>query len=117
MTAHLDKAAWAQPSSAKAAIAQLDWNVLGEVLAATNPPPDVIVCAGGKHLPFPAPRDLDELRAYMRMGIGLGMRHTQRCHPTLGAVAKSFEELFPGRKVQVQVFVTPAETHGFGWHY
>lgn len=117
ISAHLDKGAWAQPSTAKAAIAQLDWRVLGDVLGATNPPPDVIVCAGGKHLPFPAPRDLDELRAYMRMGIGLGMRHTQKCHPTLAAVAKSFEELFPGRKVQVQVFVTPAETHGFGWHY
>lgn len=111
------RAAWAQPHTARASLSDLDWATLGEVLAATDPPPDVIVCAGGKHLPFPAPRDLDELRAYMRMGIGLAMRHTQRCHPKLRAVADSFTATFPGREVQVQVFVTPAQTHGFGWHY
>ena len=67
-------------------------------------------------LPFPAPRDLDELRAYMRMGIGLAMRHTQKCHPALAAVAAEVGKHVPG-EVQVQVFVTPAGTHGFGWHY
>jgi 50S ribosomal protein L16 3-hydroxylase len=116
MASSFRRAAWAQPGSAKSALAVLDWTALDRVLAATDPPPDVIVCARGKHLPYPPPRDLDELRAYMRMGIGLGMRHTQKCDPGLGDVARHFESLLPG-EVQVQVFVTPGETHGFGWHY
>lgn len=110
------RCAWAQPETAKNALGVLTWETLGEVLAATDPPPDVIVCAKGEKLPFPPPRDLTELRAYMRMGIGLAMRHTQKCHPALAAVAAEFTRAFDG-DVQVQVFVTPASTHGFGWHY
>jgi 50S ribosomal protein L16 3-hydroxylase len=116
MRSHLQRSAWAHPASARSAIATLGWDTLGEVLAAVDPPPDVIVCAGGKQLPFPAPRDLTELRAYMRIGVGLAMRHTQRCHPRLAAIAADFARHLPGA-VQVQIFATPAGTHGFGWHY
>jgi hypothetical protein len=112
----LQRSAWAHPGSALPSIDVLTWQVLGEVLASTDPPPDVIVCKQGDMLPFPAPRDLDELRAYMRIGIGLAMRHTQKCHPALAAVAAEVGAYIPG-EVQVQVFVTPAGTHGFGWHY
>jgi hypothetical protein len=114
--AHLHRSAWALPHSARGALRVLDWDVLGEVLAAKDPPPDAIVCARGQRLPYPAPRDLTELRAYMRIGVGLCLRHTQRCHPRLAAVAAEFERAIPGA-VQVQIFVTPAGTHGFGWHY
>jgi len=110
--AHFQKGAWAQPGSAKGSLETLDWPALGRVLAVGA---DTIVCAKGQHLPYPVPRDLDELRAYMRMGIGLAMRHTERADAGLRAVADSFAEL-PGTP-QVQVFVTPPDTHGFGWHY
>ena len=109
---HFQKAAWAQPGSAKGSLATLDWDALGRVLAVGA---DTIVCAKGQHLPYPVPRDLDELRAYFRIGVGLGMRFTERADAGLRAVADSFAEL-PGTP-QVQVFATPAETHGFGWHY
>jgi 50S ribosomal protein L16 3-hydroxylase len=111
----LHRSAWALPHSAESALSVLDWTVLDEVLASRTPA-DIIVCAQGNMLPFPAPRDLVELKAYMRIGIGLCMRHTQRSHPRLAALAESFAVALPGR-VQVQIFVTPAETHGFGWHY
>ncbi|MDB4957003.1 MAG: Cupin 4 [Myxococcales bacterium] len=113
---YLHRSAWAQPASATAAIPLLDWEILGRVLAATNPPPDVIVCAQGKKLDLPPPRDLTEMRAYLRIGVGLCMRHTQRCDAILGRVAAGFERDLPG-SVQVQIFVTPGGTHGFGWHY
>lgn len=109
---HFQKGAWAQPGSAKGSLATLDWDALGRVLAVGA---DTIVCAKGQHLPYPVPRDLDELRAYFRIGVGLGMRFTERADAGLRAVADSFGEL-PGTP-QVQVFATPAETHGFGWHY
>lgn len=115
--AYLHRSAWALPHSARSALDVLDWDVLGEVLAADTPA-DIIVCARGERLPLPAPHDLTELRAYMRMGIGLAMRHTQRCHPRLAAMADAFARELPGAgAVQVQVFVTPGGTHGFGWHY
>lgn len=113
--AYFHRSAWALPHSARSALDILDWDVLGEVLSSETPA-DIIVCARGEQLPLPAPRDLTELRAYMRIGVGLAMRHTQRSHPKLAAVAQAFERELPGA-VQVQIFVTPGGTHGFGWHY
>jgi 50S ribosomal protein L16 3-hydroxylase len=112
---HLHQSAWAQPHSAERTVSVLDWDTLGEVLAA-EPSPDVIVCARGERLPYPAPRELIELRAYLRMGIGLALRHTQRCHPRLAAIATDLSSHLD-RPAQVQIFVTPGGTHGFGWHY
>lgn len=112
---YLHRSAWALPHSARSALGMLDWGILDEVLA-SNTPADIIVCARGQALALPPPRDLTTMRAYMRMGIGLCMRHTQRSHPRLAAVARAFERDIPGT-VQVQVFVTPGGTHGFGWHY
>ena len=76
--------------------------------------PDVLVVAKGARLAFPPPTALDELRAYFRMGIGLALRHTERCLPELRAVADAFVDL---GAPHVQMFVTPGGTHGFGWHY
>lgn len=111
---HLQQRPLARPSTVVDPHALMDWDLLGEVLAA-DPAPDVLVVAGGKLLPFPRPRSLDELRAYLRIGVGLCMRHTERCHPALRRVADAFEVDLG--TAQVQLFVTPGETHGFGWHY
>ena len=113
--AYLHRSAWALPHSARRALDVLDWTTLDEVLAADTPA-DTIVCARGEMLALPPPPDLTTLRAYMRMGIGLCMRHAERSHPRLAAVAQAFERELPGR-AQVQIFVTPGGTHGFGWHY
>jgi len=109
---YFQKSAWAQPGTTKASAHRMDWQALARVL---DKGADTIVCAKGQNLPFPVPRDLDELRAYMRVGIGLAMRYTERADAGLREVADSFADL-PGTP-QVQVFVTPAATHGFGWHY
>src|SRR5687767_8585182 len=92
----------------------LDWDVLGAVLAAASAS-DVLVVAAGRHLPVPVPRSLVELRAYFRLGIGVCVQHTERCHRILRRIADSFEcDL---GQAQVQIFATPGGTHGFGWHY
>lgn len=112
---HLQRAPLAQPSTVPNVAELLDWDRVGNVLAATDPAPDVLVVAGGKLLPFPPPRDLHELRAYLRMGIGLCVRHSERCDPGLRAVADAFES--DVGESQVQLFITPGGTHGFSWHY
>jgi 50S ribosomal protein L16 3-hydroxylase len=113
---YLGRVPIAQPRTALSALPVLDWEALGRVLAATDPPPDVLVVAAGKLLPWPAPRDLTELRVYMRMGVGLAMRHTERCDPGLRQVADAFER--DVGQAQVQIFATPGGgAHGFSWHY
>jgi 50S ribosomal protein L16 3-hydroxylase len=112
---HLGKSAWARPGTATGARAVLDWQEAGRVLAA-DPVPDVIVCARGDVLPLPAPRDLIELRAYMRIGIGFCLREAQRYSTAFRAIADDFSRALE-REARVQLFATPGGTHGFGWHY
>ncbi|MEW6268831.1 MAG: cupin domain-containing protein [Thermodesulfobacteriota bacterium] len=114
LASHLGRLPIAQPGTATGARTLCDWSVLEAVLAATDPPPDVLVVARGRLLPVPAPRSLAELRALLARGVGLSLRRTERCHPSLERVAAAFRPL--GRS-HVQLFVTPARTYGFGWHY
>jgi 50S ribosomal protein L16 3-hydroxylase len=101
----------AQPSTTHAARALLDWDTVDRVLRSA---PDVLVVTRGQLLPVPPPRSLDELTGYLAAGIGLCIRHSERHDPGLARVAAAFDEL---GTAQVQLFVTPAGTHGFSWHY
>jgi 50S ribosomal protein L16 3-hydroxylase len=104
-----------RPIAQPGTVAERDaWRLLGEVLAAPVAP-DVLVVVGGQLLDLPTPRALAELQAYLRVGIGVCLRHTERSHPELRAVADAFEHDLGA--AQVQMFVTAGGTHGFGWHY
>lgn len=109
---HLHRHAIARASTTVSARALLDWDILERVIAVA---PDVLVVARGRMLDLPPPRDRYELRGYLRMGIGLCLRHTQHCDPGLRRVAEAFERDLGTS--QVQLFVTAAGTHGFGWHF
>lgn len=108
--------AWARPSVGGLDRGALDWYGLERLLAARDPAPDTLVVSRGARLPVRAPNDLRELVAMFEAGIGVAMRRTERCVPELRAVAQAFARDLPG-VVHVQVFATPAGTHGFGWHY
>ena len=110
----LGREAWARPGSAARACELLDWQRLERVLADGSA--DAIVCADGVRLPWPAPRDWLELRAYFRLGVGLCLRHAERCDVGLACLGNELAEAFE-RPTQVQLFVTPGGTHGFSWHY
>lgn len=110
--AYFHRAAIAQPASAKGAVPLLDWAVLDRVLGVD---PEVLVVAQGQLLPLPPPRSVRALRAYFSMGVGLCLRHGERCDPGLRRVADAFET--DVGEAHVQLFITPAGTHGFGWHY
>jgi 50S ribosomal protein L16 3-hydroxylase len=93
----------------------LDWSVLDAVLRA-EPVADVLVVQRGELLAEPAPRGATAVRALFARGAGVVVRHAQRHHATLRAVADLFEQEFAAL-AHIQLFVTPAESHGFGWHY
>ena len=52
----------------------------------------------------------------MRRGIGLCIRRSERHDAALGTFTSSVSACL-GRRVHLQVFATPAATHGFSWHY
>ena len=112
----VDQVPFAVPSRVDRAAALLDPEVLAAVLA-SEPAPDTLVVARGRLLDVPAPTTLRALATYMQRGAGLCIRQAERHHDLLRSVAATFEELFPGAKAQVQLFVTPGATYGFSWHY
>jgi 50S ribosomal protein L16 3-hydroxylase len=77
---------------------------------------DILVVARGKLLDLPVPRSSAALRAMLATGVGLVIRRAEYHEPALAKFALSLTNFIPG-EVHVQLFVTPAGTHGFGWHY
>ena len=114
-TANLGARAWARPGVALDAVQSCGWDSLGRLLRA-EPHPDILVVAGGKLMPDPAPRSLSELELLMRRGIGLCVRRSERHETTLSAFTSSVAARL-GRYVHLQVFATPGRSHGFSWHY
>ena len=112
---HLHRQPWAQPSAAISAVPRFGWETLDRVLR-VEPEPDLIVIAGGKPVDTASPRSLAEVKVLMEKGIGLVIRRAERLDPGLAELATAFEADLPG-EVHLQLFVTPAETHGFSWHY
>jgi 50S ribosomal protein L16 3-hydroxylase len=113
--ATLGNQAWARPGVALDAVKSCGWDSLGRLLRA-KPSPDVLVVAGGKLMQDAAPRSLIELELLMRRGIGLCVRRSERHDVSLAACTSSVAACL-GRHVHLQVFATPGDTHGFGWHY
>lgn len=110
---HLGRAPFAAPGMARSALSALDWDALGRILAAA---PDVIVVAGGALLESPTPRSGADARALLQRGEGFVVRRAERHDAALRSIATSFERELTGT-ARVQLFVTPAATHGFAWHY
>ncbi len=109
------KAPFAMAGAAKNAAPIFGWDTLERVLQA-EPPADVLVVALGKLLDFPVPRTLVDARALLSKGIGLVIRRAEKHDPGLGALAADFARDLGG-EAHIQLFITPAGTHGFDWHY
>jgi ribosomal protein L16 Arg81 hydroxylase len=112
---YLHQQPYARPGSARRAVPIFGWDTLERVLA-DQPPPDVLVVTRGKVMDLPAPHTIGEAYTLLHRGIGLVIRRAERHDAGLAALAVSFAHDLPG-EVNVQLFVTPAGTHSFGWHY
>jgi 50S ribosomal protein L16 3-hydroxylase len=103
-------------ASVKAIDAALfDWSVLDRVLR-SEPAPDVIVVRRSELLELPAPRDQEGAKQLLSQGIGLVVRQAQAHETGLSTIVRDFEAELDSR-IHLQLFVTAAQTHGFGWHY
>jgi 50S ribosomal protein L16 3-hydroxylase len=79
-------------------------------------PAKVMVARSGEALRGDPPRDIEAARALHAEGWTISVQHAERHHEGLGALARDFEAAL-GAPVDVHLYLTPAEGHGFGWHY
>ena len=112
---HLHSRAHAGSKTAASEASHFGWKELGKLLA-SGQSLDALVVAKGQTIPMPPPRELIEMRGLLRSGIGLVIRQAESLHPALAALARNLTRDVPGR-AHVQVFVTPEDSHSFGWHY
>lgn len=111
---HLGRLPHARPGSAQRAVPWFDWAVLERVLSSR--PQDMLIASRGRLVHAPAPGDLAAVRRLMSAGLGLVIRNSERHDPQLAELARTFASDLSG-EVHVQLYVTPAGTETFGWHY
>lgn len=111
---HLGTLPHAQPGSAARAVPWFDWGALERMLA--TQPPDMLIAQRGRLVEAPAPRSVSEVRELMKAGLGLVIRKSERQDRQLALLARDFARDLPG-EVHIQLYVTPAGTQTFGWHY
>jgi 50S ribosomal protein L16 3-hydroxylase len=111
---HLGRQPSARPGAAAGVIQSFDWEVLEQVLATR--PPDILIARAGRLVNAPVPGDLRAARKLMSQELGIVIRNSERQHAGLAALAQAFALDLPG-EVHVQLYVTPAGTQTFGWHF
>jgi 50S ribosomal protein L16 3-hydroxylase len=110
---YLHRLPLALPQTAKEFCPLGTWETLQSIL---RHPADIMVVKQGKRYEGQDPQDLHELRALSADGYTILVRHAERHHEQLSQLAKSFQRDFCA-PVDIHVYVTPAGTHGFSWHY
>jgi 50S ribosomal protein L16 3-hydroxylase len=113
LEAHLGTAPHARPAAARGARAYFDWAVFDRILRVAD---DVLIAKDGRLVDAPAPRTLVEARALMDHELGIVVRKAERHDARMADLAGAFARDLPG-EVHVQLYVTPAGTQTFGWHF
>lgn len=112
---YLGRLPYARPGAATNVTSWFDWSVL-ERLLASRPEPDILVASAGHLVDVPPPRTLEDVRRLMDQKLGIVLRRTERHDEKLAELARAFAQDVPG-EVHVQLYVTPAGTQTFGWHF
>ena len=98
-----------------AAYAQLgNWPTVASILA--QPDADVLVVKEGRRWEGNRNPSSDEARRLFDDGYTVLVRHAERCHAEVAELAADFARDFCSA-VDVHIYCTPANQHGFGWHY
>ncbi len=108
------KLPYAAPGGCKGLAHLGGWDVIEHIL--TQPDVDALLGREGRRYEGPLPRDAAGLRALLGEGYTLGVRHAERHHAGLAALADGFRRDFLA-PINVHLYCTPAGHPGFGWHY
>ena len=77
---------------------------------------DLFITRQGEWWSGPRPQSANDARALVAAGYNFGVRHAERNHEGLAALAASFARMFAGA-VDIQMYWTASKTKGLGWHY
>jgi ribosomal protein L16 Arg81 hydroxylase len=96
----------------------IGWPLLWEILSTGHPD-----CWLPKEGRLPSEPQLasgrltfDQAALGYQQGRTLLVRHAEKAHGTLQAIAANFHDLFRGA-IDIQLYCTPAGEEGFDWHY
>lgn len=109
------RAPFARPGAAASAVPLFDWSILAGIFR-NHCPIDVLTVASGRLIDVPAPRSCDDVAGLMRTGVSVVIRSAELHDPGLALLAHSFTRELAG-EVHVQLYVTPAGTASYGWHF
>jgi len=112
---HLQRLPFARPGAAMGARRACSWGTV-ERLFQERPPPAFLAVRDAQLIDVAPPPSLAALRALMQDGVAFVIRRTERHDAGLRAIADAFARELPG-EVHIQLFVTPAGSFSFGWHY
>jgi ribosomal protein L16 Arg81 hydroxylase len=112
---HLRKAPCARAAAARDAVPLFSWQTLDRVLASRRPL-DVLTVAAGESVYVPRPRSRADASRLLQAGVSVVIRSAEAHDASLKRLAERFEAILPG-EAHVQLYVTPAGTNSFGWHY
>ena len=114
MDRHLFRLPFARPGGAAAFVDLGTPEVLASILASKDP--DVMVARQGRRGDGTGTPTFAQAEALRREGYTVLVRHAERSHPGIGALAEEFRAAF-GAPVNVHLYRTPPGQSGFGWHY
>jgi 50S ribosomal protein L16 3-hydroxylase len=90
------------------------WDLLLATLIA--PSIDAMVVRQGQRYPCQAPTDAASAQELCGIGCTIVVRHAERYDHHLADLAKAFEATFRA-SVNIHMYATPPDCHGFSWHY
>ena len=90
------------------------WSVVESMLAQTDA--DVLVVKEGRRWEGNGTPSPDEARRLFDDGHTILVRHAERRHAEIAELAAGFGRDFAA-DIDVHLYCTPANQHGFGWHY
>ena len=90
------------------------WATIEQILA--DETADVMIVRSNERYAGEIPRTLASAQALVAEGYTLLVRHAERQHPGIRALAEAFRQDF-GAPVDVHLYVTPPQSYGFSWHY
>jgi ribosomal protein L16 Arg81 hydroxylase len=114
MDDHFHKLPIAMPGGAESYTDLCDWNLFGRILGEAEV--DVMVCRDGEPYQGTLPANQDDAERLSRDGYTILVRHAEVHDARLRQLAESFSVDFAGQ-VNIHIYATPADHHGFSWHY